>query len=107
VAATIVEDGGTDVWIYDVSRDVLARLTDSGNCSDPLWPSHGNRVTYSCSGPEARLFTAPADGSSPGEPLLSAPSAEANSFSPDGHRMLYSTFSVATNDAALWTAKMR
>ena len=102
VAATIVENAGADVWIYDTGRDVLARLTDSGNCSDPLWAPYGNRVTYGCSSPDARLFTAAADGSSPPEPLLAAPSAEANSFSPDGRRLLYSTFSVATNDAALW-----
>ena len=102
VAATIVENAGADVWIYDTGRDVLARLTDSGTCSDPLWAPYGNRVTYSCTTPDARLFISAADGSSPAERLLAAPSAEANSFSADGRRLLYSTFSVATNDAALW-----
>ncbi|HTX35877.1 MAG TPA: protein kinase [Bryobacteraceae bacterium] len=102
LAATIVENAGADVWIYDMGRDVLARLTDSGNCSDPLWPPSGNHVVYSCSSPEARLFTAASDGSSPAEPLLTAPAAEADSFSPNGRRLLYSTFSLARNDAALW-----
>jgi len=44
----------------------------------------------------------PADGSSPPEKLNSEQWAEADSFTPDGRELLYSTFSPATNEAALW-----
>jgi eukaryotic-like serine/threonine-protein kinase len=80
-------------------RAALTRLTQAGDCGDPLWSPDGNRVIYTN---PASLHSVAADGSSPPEKLNSEQWAEADSFSPDSGELLYSTFSPAANDAALW-----
>jgi len=98
IATTIVENASADLWIYNRERDALTRLTQAGDCGDPLWSPDGNRVIYTN---PASLYAVAADGSSPPEKLNSEQWAEADSFSPDSGELLYSTFSPATN-AALW-----
>jgi len=104
IVTTLVENGSADLWIYDRERDALTRLTQTGNSADPLWSPDGNRVIYTTT---HRLFVMTADGSSPPQALNSQSWAEADSFSPDGGELLYSTFSPATNDAALWHLPLR
>ncbi len=99
IATTIVENASADLWIYNRERDALTRLTQAGDCGDPLWSPDGNRVIYTT---PATLYAVAADGSSPPEELNSKQWAEADSFSPDSGELLYSTFSAAANDAALW-----
>ena len=99
IAATLVEDGSADVWIYDRERDALARLTQKGDCGDPLWSPDGSRVIYT---DPASLHVVPADASNPPESLNTGEWAEAESFTPDGASLMYSTFSAAANDAATW-----
>ena len=99
IATTIVENASADLWVYDRERDALTRLTQAGDCGDPLWSPDGNRVIYTN---PAGLYAVPADGSSPPVKLNSQQWGEPDSFSPDSGQLLYSTFSPATNDAALW-----
>jgi Tol biopolymer transport system component len=99
IATTLVENGSADLWIYDRERDALTRLTQAGDCGDPLWSPDGSRVFYT---DPTSLYAAPADGSSPPQSFNSEQWAEADSFSPDGGDLLYSTLSPDTNDAALW-----
>ncbi len=103
VVTTIVENAAADVWIYSNPRDALTGLTSRGDCSDPLWWPDGRRVVYTCG---EELFTMGAAGSGPVEPLLRASSAEPDSFSPDGRELLYSVFSAARNEAALWVVPL-
>ncbi len=99
IVSTLVENASADLWIYDRERDALTRLTQRGDCGDPLWSPDGNRVIYTS---PASLYAVTADGSSPPEALNSEGWAQPDSFSPNGGELLYSTFSPATNDAALW-----
>jgi serine/threonine-protein kinase len=102
IVTTIVEGGSADLWIYDRERDALTRLTQTGDCTDPLWAPDGNRVIYTVAGLKANLNIMAADGSSPAKALNSVAFAMADSISPDGGELLYSTQSIAANDAALW-----
>ncbi len=99
IAATLVENGSADVWIYDRERDALARLTQKEDCGDPLWSPNGSRVIYT---DPASLHVVSADASSPPESLDTGQWAEAEAFTSDGRELMYSTFDAATNDAALW-----
>jgi eukaryotic-like serine/threonine-protein kinase len=103
IATTLAEGGSADLWIYSRERDALTRLTQTGDSGDPLWSPDGNRVIYTNPG---SLWALPADGSSPPAKLNSEQWAEADSFTPDGKELLYSTFSPATNEAALWRIPM-
>jgi dipeptidyl aminopeptidase/acylaminoacyl peptidase len=99
IVTTLVENASADLWIYDRERDALTRLTQGGDCGDPLWSPDGNRVIYTN---PASLYVVAADGSSPPEKIDSEQWAQPDSFSPDGGELLYSTFNPAANDAALW-----
>ncbi len=103
IAVTLAENGSADLWIYNQERDALTRLTEKGDCGDPLWSPDGHRVIYT--NPRS-LYAIAADGGGPAESLPSGQWAEADSFSPDGGDLLFSTFSPATNDAALWRLPM-
>jgi serine/threonine-protein kinase len=66
VAVGMDEMGG-QVWIYDLSRGALTRLTFEGSGSgNPLWSPDGTRLAFS-SGAPGSLFVQPADGSSQAE----------------------------------------
>ena len=45
--ALAVNDGNkSDIWVYDLSRDTLTRLTFRGNNLSPIWTPDGQRITY-------------------------------------------------------------
>ena len=45
--ATEIRNGSSDVWILDVERDMLTRLTTGpGGATSPLWSSDGRRVAF-------------------------------------------------------------
>jgi len=45
--ALAINDGKTsDLWVYDLSRDTLTRLTFAGNNLSPIWTPDGQRITY-------------------------------------------------------------
>lgn len=61
----ISEPGGMQVWIYDISRDTLTRLTFEGNANlDPVWTPDGKRIAFTSTkeGP-LNIFSQQADGS--------------------------------------------
>ena len=45
--ALAINDGKkSNIWVYDLARDTLARLSFSGNNVSPIWTPDGRRVTY-------------------------------------------------------------
>lgn len=97
VAVGIEEGGGGQVWIYDVARDAMSRLTFDGNSNvDPLWARDGKRIVFKGKG--NRLFWQPADGGGAAEQLTSDPRSSNDlpgNWSPDGQALLFmGTFPV-------------
>jgi Tol biopolymer transport system component/predicted Ser/Thr protein kinase len=89
--ATGIEEADSQIWLYDLSRDTLTRLTFEGNVNvDPLWTPDGNRIVFK--GAQNRLFWQPADGSGPAEELTKSELFSNNapsSFSPDGQVLAF------------------
>jgi len=86
VADISFANGG--IWIYDLRRETLARLTTGeGYSPAPVWSPDGNYVVFR--GLEG-IFWTRADGG--GKPQLLVPSHESvfpSSFSPDGKRLAF------------------
>jgi Tol biopolymer transport system component len=81
----------SDVWVYDIARSTLARLTFEGWARFPLWTPDGKRIVYGSRKPEATgLYWKSADGSGPEEPLLKTETeAFPSSISPDGKTLAF------------------
>jgi eukaryotic-like serine/threonine-protein kinase len=84
---------GADVWLYDIPRDTLTRLTFEGNNTPTaaIWTPDSKRVVFPSNraGP-LNLFWKAADGSGPEERLsISQNTQRAGSFSPDGRMEIY------------------
>jgi len=93
LAVTINESGGSDVWIYELEREILTRLTfDPAADHYPVWTPDGQRIVFDSGrvGASHNLFWKAADGTGQVERLTTSPSNHtAHSFSPDGKRLVF------------------
>jgi Tol biopolymer transport system component/predicted Ser/Thr protein kinase len=93
-----IEEADSQIWLYDLGRDTLTRLTFEGTASvDPLWTPDGKRIVFKGSG--NRLFWQPADGSGAAEALTSSELSSNNvpsSWSPDGQVLAFLEINPST-----------
>jgi len=93
VVISVSEQGGGDVWIYDLEREALTRLTfDPALDHMPMWTPDGQRVVFDSlrDGANHNLFWKAADGTGQVERLTTSPNAQgAYSFSPDGKSLVH------------------
>jgi hypothetical protein len=68
--AIVIGDPNNDIWVQDLERGALTRLTSGGNNVQPCWTPDGKRVVFieRTSG-GVTAFWVPADGSGEPEPL--------------------------------------
>jgi len=102
-AFTIPADPVWNIWILDLERGNLNRLTFAGDNRDPLWSPDGRHIAYT-SFRDGRfgLYWSTADGSSPEQRLTAnqfEPSATA--FTPDGKKLIF-TQEVTTSNVYCW-----
>jgi serine/threonine-protein kinase len=91
-AAGSSEEGHKDIWVYDIERRTLTRLTFEGINGVPLWTPDGKWVTFTSSRDgKHEIYRIAADRSGPPELLLAAESHYLNPFSwtRDGKTLLY------------------
>jgi hypothetical protein len=102
LAVGIADKGRRDVWIYDLGRDVLARLTHDGGSAFPEWSPDGKRVVFGSSrAGQLNLYMQAADGSGEAERLLTSSRGQyAGSWSPDGRLLSFMEF--APGGYAIW-----
>jgi dipeptidyl aminopeptidase/acylaminoacyl peptidase len=84
---------GTDsnVWIYDLTRGTLTRLTTEGGGGGNAWTPDGQRVAFATAATgHENLFWKPVDGSGPSERLTSSEFMQLPAaWSPDGHELVF------------------
>ena len=99
--AVNIQGQTSDIWIYDIARGALTRLTFEGNNNGPVWMPDGERIGFSSTrGGPRQLFWRRADGAGSEEQLTNdelAPGLQ--SISPDG-RLAFGTVN-ATGQADL------
>ncbi len=85
--------GATDgqIWLYDLARETLTRLTFEGGGATPIWTPDGKRIAYqSGRGGAANVFWQLADGSGSAERLTTSEYQNApGAWSPDGQVLAF------------------
>src|SRR5207244_4560698 len=89
--AVVVRGANDDVWVYDIPRQTLTRLTSQSRSFAPIWTSDGKRIIYeSTRGGALNLFGKAADGSGEEERLTKSRFNQGpSSTSPDGQAMVF------------------
>ena len=94
-----------DIWVFDISRKTLTRLTFEGEDDLPIWTPDGKRVTWrSARAGRENLFWKLADGSGPPERLTTDDLRQnPSSWSPDGQFLAFHQRStVGSDDRDIW-----
>jgi eukaryotic-like serine/threonine-protein kinase len=94
-----VEAANYGVWIYDLPRATMTRLTFDGTNAWPIWTPDGRRVTYNStrSSGVLNLFWRAADGSGDDERLATSDVIQIpDSWSPDGRYLAYQNNGAGT-----------
>jgi eukaryotic-like serine/threonine-protein kinase len=89
--AVLVAAETYDIWVLDLDRDSLTRLSFGKDDVFPIWSPDGKRIVYASSKPGVyNLYARAADGSGSDEPLTfeQDPSVP-RSFSPDGKLLVF------------------
>jgi serine/threonine-protein kinase len=100
IATSIPAAGAVDIWIGDLERGSLTRLSSDGTNVEPVWTPDGRQITYASNrSGGVDIHRQMADGSSGPERLWSHPADEApGSWSPDGRTLAF--FRIAPDTSA-------
>jgi serine/threonine-protein kinase len=98
-AAFTVEDGNPDIWVYQLDRKVLNRLTFSPRSEhSPTWYPDGRRIVFVLDAPPFHLYSVPVDGSTEPTAILESPiDSYADAVSPDGRWIVVRQLSSEAN----------
>jgi serine/threonine-protein kinase len=98
-----IDQGATDLWVYDLGRDVITRLTTGGGAITPVTWSPDSRYLFFGTLKSGILWTR-ADGASEPRPLTGTKTSQAPwSITSDGKRLAYSEFAER---AQIWTVPL-
>ena len=102
-------EDAADVWIYDLQRETMSRLTFAGNSRDPVWTPDGQRVAFQSRRENGQwnLGWKNADGSGETQRLTASKDEQIPySFSPDGRWLAYQANSDETS-WNIWTLPLK
>ena len=99
VAVTAL-DQKPDVWLWDLTRATLTRVTSDASLNTvPIWMPDGRRLVFASSrgGTNYNLYRQSADGIGPVERLTESTDAQfASAVSPDGTQLVFTQTSATT-----------
>jgi hypothetical protein len=108
-AATHIEAGQRDVWVFDLARNSNTRLTfDPSSDDDPVWSPDGSQIAYCSGGGNSTIQRQAANGTGEPEVLIQNKSTACpQDWSRDGKYLLYSTLGGGAGGTDLWVLPPR
>ena len=106
---TIINSGGdlrSDIYVYELERETMTRLTYGGGHAGPVWTPDGKHLAFASSDPSAYgIGWMRSDGSGEPQRLPVAQNTVPSSFSPDGQRLAYYEVNPETK-SSIWTVTL-
>ena len=110
VVLTGGQGGTSDLWVYDLDRDSMTRLTVGQFSAEPIWSPDSTRIAFGTRLQGAKSLTntwqivwMKADGSQDQEVLLEGERAHIpNCFTPDGRALLYDAPGADITNRDIW-----
>lgn len=102
------EGGVSDLWVADLERGGMSRLTFGEYVAGPVWTPDGSRIVYSTrvqgtSVNTWRLAWKPADGSRDAETLVEGPRGQLpTAFTSDGQFLIYDSLTEHAAARNIW-----
>ncbi|MFQ5816790.1 MAG: hypothetical protein ACE5H2_02390 [Terriglobia bacterium] len=100
VALRVTEGASLDIWVYEIERGTMSRLTFQGSYNvSPVWTPDGQRIAFVSDrdGSALNIYWKRADGAGATERLTTSKNTQyPTSFSPDGKRLAFSENSPET-----------
>jgi Tol biopolymer transport system component len=89
--AVTIQGANDDVWVYDIPRQTLSRLTSQARSLNPIWTPDGKRIIYRSNRTGIlNMFWKAADGSGEEERLTVSQSNQwPSAVSPDGQALAF------------------
>jgi len=102
--AVVIAGSTYDVWLYDVARDTLTRLTFGGDDNYPVWSPDGKRIAFnSTRAGAANIYLTAADGSGTVERLTASEYSQyPGSWSPDGKFLAFTEEGQPNTGDDIW-----
>jgi serine/threonine protein kinase/Tol biopolymer transport system component len=102
LAVTVLSNGKIDLWIYDLDRESMTRLTFApGDNYSPVWTPDGKRIAFCSRG--AGISWIRADGAGEAQRLTEGSNVQVPaSFSPDGKWLAFTDQGIGTG-LDIWT----
>jgi serine/threonine-protein kinase len=101
---------GRDIWVYEWKRDIMTRLTFTGNALNPTWSPDSRYIAFeSQTAAEYGIFAIRTDGAGQLQPLTQSKGRQQPwSFTPDGKRLAFhESANDGTNVPDLWTVPVQ
>jgi hypothetical protein len=93
-----------DIWLYDLERHTLTRLTSDGHGLQPVWTHDGRWMTY---GSDVQVVGQPPDGTKAGIYRVPADKSGPAGVAAGGFAYLAQLMDTGREDAGLWPERRR
>jgi len=106
LALGVGTSSGTDIYVYELERQTMTRLTFGGHAQAPVWSPDGKHITFQWSASGFGIGWVRSDASGEPQQILAAQNVVTPwSFSPDGRRLAYFESTPATGND-IWTVTL-
>jgi serine/threonine-protein kinase len=105
LAMDVIDGSSQDIWVYELGRDAMTRVTFDGRGNlGPIWSPDGRYIVYE---DQQGISWTRADGAGKPQPLIRTKGLAApSSFTPDGKRLAYSE-QVPETGYDLWIVPLK